>query len=661
VHDLQFEENDVGEFYLKAIALLAQSYSATQNFVGIRMLYERALQNTKVEMPQERRDHIQSVLHRLRRIPVQNIPLPTKRLRQEVQNQSDEILVSAIVSTYNAEEFIRGCLEDLENQTIADKLEIIVVNSGSQQNEESIVREFQEKYSNIVYIKTEQKEGVYSAWNRAIKVARGRFLTNANTDDRHRKDALEILSKELINNPEIALVYADQICTETPNATFETHNAVETHPQPDYNRERLLQGCCVGSQPIWRSSLHKELGYFDETLDCAGDWDFWLRVSEKYTFKRVLEFLGLYYFNREGIEHGNMFHSYYERYAVGKRYGTEYISTFNTYVTERNWLVSVILPAYNAEKYISRAIESVLIQNYRHFELVIINDGSTDRTEEIINRYKDEHIRYFKQANRGLAATHNEGIRQSRGEFLIKVDADDFIAVDFIGRHLNEFYNHRDADLVYCDDYLVEENSKPIRIIERPEYADRRILIRDLFRAGFPVVPFRTCINRRVFEKIGLFDESLRIGEDYDMMKRFVKAGLKAQHLKAALYYRRMTSESLSRQYSIDKARAHFGIVKSYAETFSPDELFPGVKWELIPAGMRQMHFKCLVAMNFISLGRTYIETNLPSYARVALESAGEQLRNCLEIDPGNGTVKKLVGRCRQLEENLPQDVLVGV
>lgn len=653
----------ITDIYLQTISRLSQCCSRLGDYGMVKTVYERALLNTGIEIPSEQRAGMEALLKKLKSMPLSTVPAaPLKESVSVSKTPSQkEYLVSAIVSTYNAEEFIRGCLEDLENQTIADKLEIIVVDGGSEQNEKAVVRAFQGKYDNIVYIRTEQKESVYQAWNRAIKVAKGKFLTNANTDDRHRADAFEILSNELNNNPEIALVYADQICTETPNATFEKHDAVETHPQPDYSRERLLKGCCVGSQPMWRSSLHKEFGYFDETLDCAADWDFWLRISEKYDFKRVPEFLGVYYFNREGIEHGNMFHSYYERYAVGRRYGTEYITTFNTYQTKRNWLVSVILPAYNAEKYISQAIESVLIQNYRHFELVIINDGSTDRTEEIIESYKDEHIRYFKQSNRGLAATHNEGIRQARGEFLIKVDADDFIAVDFIGRHLNEFYNHRDADLVYCDDYLVEEDSKPIRIVERPEYSDRRILIRDLFRAGFPVVPFRTCIRRHVFEKIGLFNESLRIGEDYDIMKRFVKAGLKAQHLRAALYYRRMTSESLSRQYSINKARVHFKIVKSYAETFSHDELFPGVKWELIPSGMRQLHFKCLVAMNFISLGRTYIETNLPSYARVALESAGEQLRNCLEIDPGNENVEKLIDRCRQLEENLPEDVLMNV
>ena len=64
--------------------------------------------------------------------------------------------------------------------------------------------------------------------------------------------------------------------------------------------------------------------------------------------------------------------------------------------------------------------------------------------------------------------------------------------------------------------------------------------------------------------------------------------------------------------------------------------------------------------MNFISLGRTYIETDLPSYAKAALESAGKQLSNCLEIDPDNSDVKKLIGRCRQLEETLSQTVTVN-
>ncbi len=97
-----------------------------------------------------------------------------KKIRGETS--AGQYLVSAIVSTYNSEKYLCGCLEDLTTQTISDHLEIIVVNSGSEQNEETIVKEFQEKYSNIKYIKTENRESVYAAWNLSIKAASGNIL-----------------------------------------------------------------------------------------------------------------------------------------------------------------------------------------------------------------------------------------------------------------------------------------------------------------------------------------------------------------------------------------------------------------------------------------------------------------------------------------------------
>jgi glycosyltransferase involved in cell wall biosynthesis len=571
----------------------------------------------------------------------------------------EQYLVSAIVSTYNSECFLRGCLEDLERQTIAKELEIIVVNSGSQQNEEAIVKEFQQKYDNIVYIKTEEREGIYAAWNRAVKAARGEFITNANTDDRHREDALEIMARTLQGNPDVALVYGDQICTDTANGSFGHHHTLKVMKQPEYSRERLLFGNCVGSQPMWRGSLHNEIGYFDETLTCAGDWDFWLRISSKYRFKHIPEFLGLYYHNEYGIEHGRTIHSLYERYIVGKRYGNPYISVISRYESRDNPLVSVIIPAYNAAKYITEAIESVLIQNYRNFELIIIDDGSTDETKDIIGSFKDDRIRYFYQANSGLAATHNAGIKNSKGAFIIKLDADDMMTPDFIARHLMEFEQHPEADLVYCDDCLVGEDTKPIRVIERPEYTDRKLLIRDLFRRGFPVVPFRTCIKKSVFEKIGFFEEDLRMAEDYDMMRRFIKADLKAHHLKGALYIRRLTSDSLSRNFSLENAKFHFDVVKRFTDTFRYDELFPDVAWDKIPSELRQLHAKCLAAVTFLGIGQTYVETKSLNYARTAFELACSELNNCLQTDPGNLRVRQLLEKSElarsRCSESAPQ------
>ncbi len=559
-------------------------------------------------------------------------------------------LVSAIVSTYNAEEFIRGCLEDLENQTIADQLEIIVVNSGSEQNEESIVKEFQKRYGNIVYIKTE-REGLYSAWNRAVKVASGQFLTNANTDDRHRKDAFEVMVNTLLSNSDAALVYGDQIVTDTPNPTFENHHVIEAAKRPEFSKERLLFGCCVGSQPMWRKSLHDEFGGFDETLACASDWDFWLKAAQKYKFKHIPESLGLYYHNEHGIEHGRKIHSLYERYAVGKRYGNPYISIIQRYQPKENPLISVWMAAYNAADYIERAIESVLIQNYRNFELIVVDDGSTDRTADIIRGFKHEAIKYFLKEHGGLASARNVQLNKSAGSYIVTLDSDDMMTPDFLARHLQAFERNPEADLVYCDDYLIDEKDKPIRVIDRPEYPDSRKLVSDLFRCGFPIVPFRTCVRKSVFDKIGLYDETLLVAEDYDMMRRFVKEGLRIRHMPGAFYLRRVNTASHSRSFNPAKAKSQFEAIRRYIDTFTAEELFPDVQWDKLAADERTLLAKCKAALVYIGIGQEYQKTNAADYAQAGFEMAYLQLDDCCKIEPANHQVRNLREKCLAIRD----------
>ena len=205
-----------------------------------------------------------------------------------------EPLVSAIVSTYDSERFIRGCLEDLEAQTLGDRLEIIVVDTGSTQNERKVVEEFQERYDNIIYIRTEEREGIYAAWNRGIKVARGKYITNSNTDDRHRVDALERLAGALESQRDVALAYANVFITEKENETFCSHTRSGVYRWRDFDPHQLVYGCYIGPQPMWRRSLHEEYGYFDESYKSAGDWEFWLRLAEREKFHHLDMFLGLY-------------------------------------------------------------------------------------------------------------------------------------------------------------------------------------------------------------------------------------------------------------------------------------------------------------------------------------------------------------------------------
>jgi len=217
----------------------------------------------------------------------------------------DDVLVSAIVSTFNAQRFIQGCLEDLEAQTIADRLEIIVVDSGSEQDEKSVVRQMQRQYDNIVYIRTAERETVYGAWNRGIQAARGKYITNANTDDRHSPDALERLAHILETKPDVVLAYADAIHTKTANETFGAHTPTGVFHWHAWDRAALLtKGCFIGPQPMWRRSVHDTYGYFDADLISSGDYEFWLRISQQSeAFWYVKMPLWLYLDREDSIEH----------------------------------------------------------------------------------------------------------------------------------------------------------------------------------------------------------------------------------------------------------------------------------------------------------------------------------------------------------------------
>lgn len=240
--------------------------------------------------------------------------------------EEGQYLVSAIVSTYNSEKFIRGCLEDLEAQTIADRLEIIIVDSCSEQNEQFVVQEFQKKYPNITYVRTEKRENLYASWNRAIRIARGRYITNANADDRHRRDAFAVLSAALEDNEDVDLVYADSYISTEPNETFEENAKTRLFRCPAFFAPAALLDYQFGPQPMWRKSLHERIGFFNEHYRAVGDYDFNIRVAAEAKALHIPEVLGLYLEHQGSItaENGVMRK---ENRAITARYRTEEVIT----------------------------------------------------------------------------------------------------------------------------------------------------------------------------------------------------------------------------------------------------------------------------------------------------------------------------------------------
>ncbi len=204
-----------------------------------------------------------------------------------------DYLITAIISTHKAERFMEGRLADLLGQSIADRLEILVIDSASPESEGEIVASFQRRHTNIRYLRTERRESIYQAWNRGVQTARGTYLTNANTDDRLRSDTLERLTGMLEQGRGAGVAYADALITGTENETFQANSSVQATRRPGFSINALLESCITGSQPVWQRALHDTAGLFDIGYGSAGDYDFFIRATRYCRFINLPEPLGL--------------------------------------------------------------------------------------------------------------------------------------------------------------------------------------------------------------------------------------------------------------------------------------------------------------------------------------------------------------------------------
>lgn len=223
--------------------------------------------------------------------------------------------------------------------------------------------------------------------------------------------------------------------------------------------------------------------------------------------------------------------------------------------------VTVIMPVFNGAQYISEAIESVLAQTYRYLELMVIDDGSTDDTRLIVDRYIRENpgrIRYLYQDNGGVSRARNRGIRESNGEFIAFLDADDQWMPENIALKMELFsqYPQYNLEAVFSEYYI--EDKEGIRerfLLTRGFYRKfkhtfiglsrrymrfNRYFYTECLRFFQPLFIATVIARREIFEKLGYFPEDIPIAEDLEVWLRFCKnipVGFVDEPL--AVYYRR--------------------------------------------------------------------------------------------------------------------------
>ncbi len=203
-------------------------------------------------------------------------------------------LITAMVSTYASERYLRGCLDDLLAQTLRDQIEIVVIDACSPEREGEIVRAYQQQHGNIRYLRTEVREGTSAAFSRATGMARGRYLTTANTDDRHHPEFCARMAAVLTQCPQFGLVYADAAIGSVDNETWQNTTATQRFAWPHYTPATALSCCLFGAQPMWRRDVHAVAGDWSAQHPIANDHDMFVRLARASGAVHLNEVLGLF-------------------------------------------------------------------------------------------------------------------------------------------------------------------------------------------------------------------------------------------------------------------------------------------------------------------------------------------------------------------------------
>lgn len=207
--------------------------------------------------------------------------------------------------------------------------------------------------------------------------------------------------------------------------------------------------------------------------------------------------------------------------------------------------ISVLLPVWNCPHYVGQAVESILNQSYSDFECIIIDDGSTDNTPEILRKYQDPRIRLVQHANRGLAATLNEGIELARGKYIARQDQDDISLPDRLTKQLAYMESHPECGLLGTWAQIMEGDRLTERYHRHPS-CPCELSYQLLFNN--PFVHSSVMVRKSVLETVGGYstDPSRQPPEDYELWSRLSRLSSVANLPEVLLYYREVPG-SMSR------------------------------------------------------------------------------------------------------------------
>src|SRR6185369_13852951 len=274
--------------------------------------------------------------------------------------------------------------------------------------------------------------------------------------------------------------------------------------------------------------------------------------------------------------------------------------------------VSVVIPAYNVAPYIGETLNSVFAQTFTDFEVIVVDDGSRDgeELERMLEPYR-RCVRYVRQENRGAGAARNRGVREARGEFIAFLDSDDLWMPEYLGEQLR-FMREDGYDLAYADALLFGDSPIAGKTYMQTAPSVGPVTFLSLVRNECNIITSGVVARRCALVKVGLFNESLRNGQDFELWTRLARSGARLGYQRKVLLQYRCREGSLSGD-AMNRLARERRVFQHIADTY---DLTPAERAEL----SRTMNLQ--LAAVALAEGKTRLAGGSFDEARASFERA---------------------------------------
>lgn len=435
-------------------------------------------------------------------------------------------LISIIIAAHNGEAYLAEALQSVLNQTY-EPIEILVIDNGSNDRTGQIARSF----SSVRYFFSNQADTAL-ARNRGIEEARGEFLAFLDQDDVWTPHKLKKQFSFLETNPQIEGVVCFQKMILQPG-----------HEKPHWLKREFLeteQPAYLPSALLVRRTALEKTTFFDPIYSLSSDVDWFFKAKHTGIQVEMLpEPLVIRRIHRENTSN---------RCSQIQK---EILSVIRSSLQKRRKKISIIIPVYNGEKYVKQAIESALAQDYANKEVIVVNDGSNDSTQAVLDAFLPR-IRAIYQTNQGLGSARNRGVREATGDYLAFLDHDDLWEETKLSIQMKEM--DEEDPLIFghvqqfiCPSLSAEEKSR-LSVSEEiaPGYFAGSLLI-----------------SKKRFLQIGPFFEKKTVGEFVDWYARALEAKVPIVMIPQMILRRRVHNENMGRNKNMYNRLEYLRILKT--------------------------------------------------------------------------------------------------